>query len=138
MQIKIKYNIIFRMTDYFHPQVLVLYFLIDLFFVYVAYIVPKEMSASALYPVFMIFLTYNIAGLYLLHLDIVESNPKLSKSTISFSDMSNANIQNLTSLSLMVFNFILIVMYALQIANSLKKSNTTSKTNNTQSGGRRR
>jgi hypothetical protein len=120
------------MTKYFHPQVLVLYFLIDLFFVYVAYIVPKDMSASSLYPVFMIFLIYNIAGLYLLHLDIVESNPKLSKTTISFSDMSNANIQNLTSLSLMVFNFILVIMYGLQTANSLKKSNTS------QFGGRRR
>jgi hypothetical protein len=91
------------------------------------------MSASALYPVFMIFLIYNIAGLYLLHLDIVKTNPALSKSTISFSDMSNANIQNLTSLSLMVFNFILIVMYGLQIANSMKTANSTR-----QVGGSRR
>jgi len=121
------------MADYFHPQVLVLYVLIDLFFVYVAYIVPKEMSSASLYPVFMVFLIYNIAGLYLLHLDIVKTNPELSKSTISFSNMSVANIQNLTSLSLMVFNFILIVMYGLQIVNDKKKSNGAP-----QAGGRRR
>jgi hypothetical protein len=91
------------------------------------------MSASALYPVFMIFLIYNIAGLYLLHLDIIDKNPSLSKTTISFSDMSNANIENLSSLSLMAFNFILIVMYGLQIANSMKTANSTR-----QVGGSRR
>ena len=106
------------MTDYFHPQVIILYLLIDILFIYFAY--NTSIDRAILYPIFIVFLLYNIAGLYLLHLDIIESNPSLSKTKIDLTNNSTENIISLASLGVLTLNVVLIIIYGFQIANGMK------------------
>lgn len=125
------------MTQFFHEHLLILYVLIDLIFMYLAFIIPKNISLASYYPLFMIVLVYNTMGLYLLRLDIISRNPSLSNSSISISDTSSGNIKSLVALSTILVNLILLGMYGLQLGNSLKGTNSPREPN-VQAGGRRR
>jgi hypothetical protein len=104
---------------------------------YLAFIIPKNISLASYYPLFMIVLVYNTIGLYLLRLDIISRNPSLSNSSISISDTSSGNIKSLVALSTILVNLILLGMYGLQLGNSLKGTNSPREPN-VQGGGRRR
>jgi len=106
-------------NDLFYSQLLVLYLLINIFIIYLTYVYSKKLGAqNTSYPIYIAFFLYNIFGLYLLHNKIVNDNSKLSNTTVNFTDSSNANIMNLTSIALLGFNGVLIALYAYQLVNA--------------------
>jgi len=113
----------------FYYQILVLYGIIDLVILYLTFsgTVTSE-NRIVLYSLFIFLLAYSIFGLWLF-INEVSSNYGLSKTSITFTDKSGGNIQNLTSWGLILVNLIAIGSY---LYSMMKPVRTGS-----QGGGRR-